>query len=327
MYRIGIVIAAVIVVWGFITLLPPQDIGPTTVSAATINVDPQLPKQFAVMVELAPTFLAIGRVQTMNLVNGLFLSDKQLNQIIAPLAERQRLENELGELLPMFEQYEEEMSTARELLGQVEAVLVTGAQPPAGLAAETNATVGSLHAVFGDIGRLSDAIDRNKEETAALIYDVLTENQKILVQEYVECIIPPEGDPNNPERIGQASSEHIDGMRDLRKMNDSQYTHAKENIVDEMFAAIIKNFPNQQQGAAYEKQRIGDELDYIRSLGATEFEFQAPKLIKRIIPYAKDHKPQPTKGFVDEAMVRGRVFKHFVENNYVDMLIAYRDSR
>ena len=327
MYRIGIAVAAVIVILGLVTLWPKQEIGPTTVNAATLNMSGEVPKQFAVMIELVPTLYAIGRVQSMNLVNGLFLSDQQLKQIIGPLEERQRLEYELGELLPMFDQYEAELSSARDLLEQVEAVIVTGAQPSSGLAAETNAVVGDLHVVFEDVGRLSDAIDRNKVDTAEVIYGVLTENQKILVQEYVECIIPPVGDPNNPERIGQVSDEHIDGMRDLRQMDDSQYKHARENIIEELFGTLIKQFPDQQQGAAYEKQRIGEGLDYIRSLEGTQFEVEAPQLISLLLPYEKQRQPQPTSGYVDEQMVRERIFKHFVENNYVDMLKTYRDSR
>ena len=326
MYRLLYVLAAALCVTGLVMLLPKEKAGTTYAVAADTQALSEVAPQLEVMIELAPTFIALQRVQAMNLVNGLFLSDDQLDEIISHLGELQRMENDLVSQLPLIRRHQAEFATARDLLGQVETVLVAGEQPDSGLAVETNRIVTDLYTTFISVGELTDAIDAFKPEIAAAIYNLLTNNQKILVQEYVECIIPPEGDPMNPERIGQVKGGMYDELRNIRGMDDRQYELAREHLVNEIWQQILKHCPDEQQGAKYEKQRIAGVLASIRQMDGTEFELKRDDLADLLIPYENTIAPQRS-GTVDEELVRSRIWKFFVENNHVDMLKAYRNNR
>lgn len=321
-----IVVASIAVALGIVIILARSDPAPPSAAAAGIEVDAELPEQFAVMIELAPTFLAIQRVQLLNLVNGLFLSDEQLDEIIAHLSELERLQKELADMRPKLRRHAEELAQTRRLLAELETVLAAREQPAPDLAAEVNRVTTRLFTAFGDFGRLDEQIKSFQAQTHGAIYDLLTENQRILVQEYVECLIPPEGDPMNPQRIGQAKQGMSEQLEELRAMAEPQYALARDHLVEELWQFILTHCPDEQQGAAAERQRLAKALDQIRGMDATEFALLGEERESLLLPYDVNH-VKSFDGALDETLVRERIYKFFIENNHVDLLIRYREQR
>ncbi|MBN2081255.1 hypothetical protein JW859_03510 [bacterium] len=329
MHRIIYALAALAALVGLVLLLPDSQRGPGPATAAgpTAGLEAISP-QYAVMAELAPTFIAIQRVQMLNLANGLWLTDGQLDTLIDHLGELKRLENRYGELLPRLRAAQAELSGTRDLLAQLEASLVQGEQPPAALSQQANDAILALMASFAEFDGLEEELNAFKRQTEDAIYEALTDNQRVLVQEYVECIVPPVGDPNNPERIGQAQPEVKAHLAELRALSATQYALAKRHIAEEIWGQILKHFPDQQQGHAAEIARLLGALDQVRALPADEFALVGEELTKLLIPYEQQLPVAVPDGMlINEAEVRARISKFFIENNPLDVLVQLRDNR
>lgn len=284
--------------------------------------------QFAVMAELAPTFVAISRVQSLNLVRGLWLDDEQLDKLIERLGEQRRLEQRYGELLPMIRGRRGDIEHARGLVSEVEAQLIAGRPLKPGLESEVNRAIADLMASFGDFDGLEKDLSAFKAESQDAIYELLTDNQRILVQEYQECIIPPPGDPNNPELVGQAAADMTKELTELRSMSDAEYALARDHLAGELWGHILRHFPNQQRGKGAETSRIAAALDEIRALSADQFALRQGELTKLVVPYQAKHAVAvPAGKQVNEAEVRARIFKFFIENNPVSVIEDWRASR
>jgi hypothetical protein len=61
-------------------------------------------------------------------------------------------------------------------------------------------------------------------------------------------------------------------------------------------------------------------------MGAAEFDLRGEELAHLLVPYDTT-KAEPYAGVLDETLVRERIFKLFIENSHVDLLINYRDQR
>jgi hypothetical protein len=332
MHRFLYALAALAAVVGLLMLLPNEQRGPQPAGAAASPALIGTPQsltdshpQLAVMLKLGPTFLAIQRVQMLNLVNGLWLTDEQTGTLIDHLSELKRLEGRYGELLPRIDKHADEFKRTEALVAEVEAELIAGRQPSPELESEVNRAVTGLFTKFGAFEGLEEDLESFRREAQDAIYDMLTDNQRILVAEYVECIVPPKGDPNNPERIGQASASYKAELEGLRQLSDEQYALRRDHLANEVWQMILTHFPDEQQGATAEKARITAALDDIRAMDG---QLAGDSLEKLIVPYEL-HPVQPVaKGkIVDEGCVRQRIFKFFIENNPVDVLTAWRDSR
>jgi len=332
MHKVMYIMAGIAVVVGAGLLMHTQKPGPAPAVAATkLSTNTTLAEthpQYAVMAELIPVFTAVHRVQVLNLVNGLWLTDEQLDEMIGYLSEKQRLENRYLDVLPRIQAHKADFDNCCSLLGEVQEVLVTAGQPNPGLSSSAESAVTDLMMVFGDFDTLENDLNEFNAEAQAGIYNLLTENQKVLLQDYVECIIPPVGDPNNPERIGQASGEAHQHMVELRALSEEEYAHAKDHIVNEIWSFVIKHFPDEQQGATAEKQRIGDALDSVRAMSDKDFAMGGEDVFKLVVPYELHPRAEVPAGCTyNEEVVRARIHKFFIENNPVDVLREYRDNR
>ena len=339
MQRIIYALAALAALVGLVMLLPDDQRGTEPACAADPPVaaanEPSsaaglaaLSPQYAVMAELAPTFIAIQRVQMLNLANGLWLTDSQLDTMIEHLDELKRLENRYAELLPRVQAARGELTEVRGLIEELEASLVKGEQPPAALSDRVDSRIIELMTSFSEFDGLEEELTAFKLTTEDAIYDALSENQRVLVQEYVECIVPPAGDPNNPERIGQAEPEIKQHLAELRAMSPAKYALAKQHIAEEVWGQILSHFPDQQQGHDAEVERLLQAMEQVRALPADEFALAGDELTALIIPYSNHPPvPVPTGQLVNEAEVRARIFKFFIENNPLDTLVRLRDNR
>lgn len=335
MHRFLYALAALAAVVGLLMLLPNEQHGSQPAGAAASPAILDAPQsladsypQLAVMLKLGPTFLAIQRVQMLNLVNGLWLTDEQTGTLIDYLNELKRLEGRYGDLLPRIDKHAADFEQAQALVAEVEMELIAGRQPSPELESEVNRAVTGLFTKFGEFEGLEEDLESFRREAQDAIYDMLTDNQRILMADYVECIVPPKGDPNNPERIGQASASYKAELDGLRQLSDEQYALRGDHLVNEIWQMILTHFPDEQQGADAEKMRITAALDEIRAMDSREFELAGSNIEKLVVPYEVRAKQPVVNGkIVDEECVRQRIFKFFIENNPVDTLIAWRDSR
>jgi len=335
MHRILYLLAGIAAIAGLAMLLPQEQRGIESAAADTsfssgaggLAMLADSHPQFAVMAELAPTFVAISRVQSLNLVRGLWLDDRQLDTLLDRLNEQRRLEQRYGELLPMIRERRAEIEQATRLVSEVEAELVAGRPVEPALESEVNRAIGELMASFGEFDGLEKDLNAFKAESRDAIYGLLTPNQRILVQDYQECIIPPAGDPSNPELVGQAAADMTKQLAQLRAMSDAEYALARDHLAGELWGQILRHFPDQQQGKAAETERIAAALDEIRALDDDQFALRQRELTKLVLPYDA-HPPVavPAGRQVNEAEVRARIFKFFIENNPVAVIEAWRDG-
>ncbi|MBI3924607.1 MAG: hypothetical protein HY319_03630 [Armatimonadetes bacterium] len=213
-------------------------------------------------------FLMAQEVQSINLVQGLYLSEEQAAQL-EELARRQcesraRLERRLGQ----------QRGQLHELLGEMRSELLEKQQV-------TPATRQRHDEVMA---RLAGPLSEHKTVTAELVAEarkILNENQLELVARYNPCLVPP--DPSQESRVGQSSGSEVErGLRDIRQMPGWMYPMAKRKFLGDLRTKLTA-FHGAEE-AQRRIQAIEHTMDRARSLSDEEFAQQKAELVGTIHP-------------------------------------------
>lgn len=215
-------------------------------------------------------------ISTINLLNGLNLSRKQMKQVLslARLAEeaRQYAASQMKEILP---EAEEAFSALKEEIEK-------GSPAQGYLPKRAKLINNRLKDLHKDIQ--ADMSNR-MQQIEGRLREVLTAGQIHIVSEFKPCLIPPD-ELGEPARAGQAdpSSKIIKKLRRLREMPDWAWENRKEFIVGRVVERIAKHFRLTEEEMDAEYARLLKLFDRARALSEIDFEVQKLTLANEIKP-------------------------------------------
>jgi hypothetical protein len=147
---------------------------------------------------------------------------------------------------------------------------------PAGAAAEQ----GFAH-IYALLGRQGLAAVAKKGEA---VNRILTDNQKVMLQDFSCCLIPPQS-LSDPVRIGQAevAEWEVKLLTDVRKVPDSRWPAVKSKILDILLSSLTMKDPGitaRQKEEA--RTRMASVLEETRGLSDVDFELKKESLVAQM---------------------------------------------
>lgn len=220
----------------------------------------------------------IRDVQSLNLINSLYLSQDQINELLPIVREVDQMQRELKQLSQS--KNNEIMDVLQEMRSQL----------------KTNIDLSEdlkrrFHRIEEPILKKRAENKQRMEELVDKVYnDVLNENQRIMLTEYHPCLVPQRS-VTNPERIGQSGgNERISRLMDrIRRVPDSRYPMVKQRVLDRVREALELRIPDES-----ERSRTLIELekamDKVRSLSEEEYQLEKDTIIADIKPQHNSNK-------------------------------------
>jgi hypothetical protein len=207
-------------------------------------------------------------VQLLNLLNGLELSQEQMQVVLEKAREAQGIRDRLR-----AEGDENEADVLR-VLSQFKAALMQGENVSDDWKRE-------WHALYGENHALMEEYESEMDRLAREIDGHLEEHQRYALERFVPCIVPPEGEL----RIGQAGStagmEAI--LARLRHIPPRRYQAQKERLLEDFLQRLRAHLP---RGYVLDEAQVKDKLlsvvEQARALSDVEFEVQKGDLAQQL---------------------------------------------
>ena len=231
-----------------------------------------------VSAQASPEIAGLRReVQLLNLINGLELTPEQMRFIIEKAQEAQELRQEL--------QAEADLEEMTGVLEEFRATLMAGESVPPDLAQR-------LHAVEGPLRAAKEVYEAELTSIAGEVEEVLEEHQLYALEQYVPCVIPPEGELRVGQARGTGGGEAV--LERLRALPAERFErHGKEiarrileRIREHMHGAVVIL----DEGA--ELERIAGLVEEARALSDVEFELQKASLVEELLASYEAARPQ-----------------------------------
>jgi len=218
-------------------------------------------------------------VVLLNLINGLGLSQEQMEFILQKAQEAQSLREEY------LTQGQQELQQSVEILQELRDTLMRGENIPDELKQ-----------------RFREQEARNKEkvreyedrmnELAEEVKGILEEHQLYALEGFVPCVIPPE----TGTRIGQAQSS-VPGERLLarmRKMPGHKFEENKERIAQGLLDRLKAHLPpDYQLDEEAEKERLLTLLEEAYRMPDTDFNLKKEEILQELLePYEVPRRPE-----------------------------------
>jgi len=205
-----------------------------------------------------------------NLINGLYLSQDQMVQMLAVLRKVEGIREEhRAKAMSHAHQMEEILKGIRETVARDEEI-------GENLARE-------FHRAKERSEDLREEFRRSMMPYEDEIKRVLNENQLALIDEFKPCVIPPR-DTWDSARVGQASGDTRMGERFLtrvRQMDERAYQRRKPLIIERHIERVERHvglFSDEER--AEEERRVADILKRARELSDVDFEAQKGDLAR-----------------------------------------------
>ena len=165
-----------------------------------------------------------------------------------------------------------------------------------------------------------ESLDKYKD-LAREAEDLLNESQKVIVEHYVSCLIPPQN-AINPLRIGQSGGDKRGRkmLERVRQMSDDTYRQRKGGIVDRVYGRMekmAKGRPNSSLDGV--RQKVGEMLDNVRAMSDTDFKLYDGKSGKELL--VENQKPKKDKKMV----IRPKIMK-FILHPRAEILLRQLQS-
>lgn len=253
-----------------------------------------------------------SEISLLNLLNGLYLSDDQLDKLIS-LAERaaEARKQSISRLSKKADLYTKELCDFRN-----ELYSTTGPTPEQKkkiLGEEINVEIKPRDKVAAELGNLEDEART-----------VLTEGQIAIVESFKPCLIPPRN-LADPVAVGQASTtEREEQILDvIRRMPDEIYNKRRQVIAD----TIVRRGEH-EKGKVPEDVRSSMEgtylkkMDEIRSLSGVDFDLKKKELAESFrlfdddVTYRKGHTRQ-----------LGRISRFLLSQDAAEVMKKWREAR
>lgn len=207
-----------------------------------------------------------------NLINGLYLSQDQMSQMLAVLRKVEGIRGEhRAKVIAHAHQMEEILKRIRETVARDEEI-------GQDLARE-------FHRAKRKWEDLREEFRRSMIPYGDEIKGILNENQIALINDFKPCVIPPQ-DTWDSARIGQASGDTRMGERFLtrvRGMDEKTYQRRKPFIIERHIERVERHVGLlSDDERAKEERRVADIFTRARELSDVDFEAQKGDLAREL---------------------------------------------
>jgi hypothetical protein len=228
-------------------------------------------------------------ISTVNLLNGLHLTDKQMKEILHLAKKAQTIKQEFpGNRGSVYMQVLDE---AEEKFTRLFNEIMKGNPAREGSDIEREA-VRINHRLKEAQNRAVRTINNELAALDSELSDILTPEQEQVIDDFKPCLIPPK-DLKNPVRAGQASSnDHaIKALRRVREIPGHIWDRRKYRLI----AHRIERFSRHRYAMSAEEkeeelQRLLSIFEKARAMSDTDFELEKDKLAEELRPVDKIHK-------------------------------------
>lgn len=207
-------------------------------------------------------------VQLLNLLNGLELSEQQMQVSLEKAREAGEIRDRLR-----AEGDEKEADVLR-VLSQFKAALMRGENVSEDLKRE-------WHALYGENRALMEEYEREMDRLAREIEGHLEEHQRYALERFVPCIVPPEGELRIGQAGGTAGIEAI--LVRVRQIPPRRYQAQKERLLEDFLQRLRAHLP---RGYVLDEAQVKDKLlsvaEQARALSDVEFEVQKGDLAQQL---------------------------------------------
>lgn len=231
-----------------------------------------------VSAQASPEIAGLRReVQLLNLINGLELTPEQMRFIVEKAQEAQELRQEL--------QAEADVEETTVVLEEFRATLMVGENVPPDLAQR-------FHAVEGRFRAAKEVYEAELTRITGEVEEVLEEHQLYALEQYVPCVIPPEGALRVGQARGTGGGEAV--LERLRALPAERFErHGKEiarrileRIREHMHSAVVI------LDEEAELERIEGLVEEACALSDVEFELQKEALVEELLASYEAARPQ-----------------------------------
>lgn len=217
-------------------------------------------------------------IRVLNLVNGLDLTQEQMEMILSSAREIKQLREQFKSSV-LFRQ--EEMGT---LLEEIKRYVKDRKEIPA-------STVKRYHRLNREIKEARAKMEDRIRQLAKEIEEHLESHQLYQIEQFIPCIIPPQGEA----RIGRANENSgiTRSLERIRRIPASLYHLKKEDIFRRTLEGMkLHAAPDMEFDEEEARLHILSLYDEARQLDDAEFEIQKEKLAEKLIsPFKPDHPP------------------------------------
>lgn len=245
--------------------------------------------------------ISLGRdIQSINLVNSLYLTPQQIQELLPILKEVKQMEDDIRQA------YESREYALVETLNQMKSQLKSSIDVSEDLKRK-------YHRLETPIKQKMVNYHERMQVLADKAYDILNQNQKVLLREYEPCIIPHRS-VTNPERIGQAGGNK--GLERLlervRHIPPDIYPRAKQRIMEKAKQRIKMHIKDKRKREET-IQRLSKAMDEVRSLSDEEFELRKGEIASQI-------KPEHKNKCHNKKAIRRMVIRYLLNPNLIPIL-------
>ncbi len=209
-------------------------------------------------------------LHTLNLVNNLYLSKEQMNELLPLVEESKKLDEEL-EKVNM-----ENSKGLMKVIAKIKKQLMVENSIDQDLQDELDKYQVPIYKKLAEIRK-------KKRELIEKVKTILNPNQIKIIEAYEPCIVPNE-DASDPERIGGTVPEDrfMEILEKIRKMPEDKYQQEKDKILKQKWIMMDAYNTDQQKEAVL--SQMENAMDKARKLSDEEFEIQKKELAKIAMP-------------------------------------------
>jgi len=216
-------------------------------------------------------------IRVLNLMNGLDLTQEQMEIILTSAREYQGL---MARFEHIFLNSQDKMEA---VLEEIRSYLRKDREIP-------SQTVQEYHRLDRESREERLKVQEKMKESAREVEECLEPHQLYKLREFVPCVIPPKGE----KRIGQARDYKglTRGLERIRRVPSSVYKQRKEEIVGrtleglKLHAPLFSDMDDEEM-----KSHVETIYDDVRSLEDAEFEIQKERLAEELISPFKPEIP------------------------------------
>ena len=213
------------------------------------------------------------QISALNLVNGLYLTQTQLNGYITVLRDLKELQTDCQRRLDLL---------ADEQRGEY-ARLYAEVVDNKGISQDVQKSANSIRE------RESGILDLYADGLIALeerVTGILTGNQLCIVDEFKPCLVPPKN-LRDPGRVGQAKGDAtaaVSMLERLRKTPPRKYDATRQRVLDEYFDKYERKIGLlSEEEKERETDRVIAAMEYARTLPAVDFEMKKEGLAQQLV--------------------------------------------
>lgn len=224
----------------------------------------------------------LADISTINLLNGLYFTEKQSRQILSLAQEFKAAKDGLSDSTSA----DDTLAQAEEVLSRLKAEIQKGAPARGKLPKEAFQINQQLKTLKSDHDQL---LQQTYSDYEAKVKSVLTEEQLSVVNTFKRCLIPPK-DLRDPVRAGQAASNSgvIKMLRRIRTMPEEAFENRRYAIVSRFIDRIDrKKYRMTDREKLEEKEKMLNMLTEIRAMSDVDFELAKEDLAAKVAPEDK----------------------------------------